>query len=109
MIAALPSGERSSLIAALTAGRAAQVNTFTALEEARFSAGLFCPKCGSVEKIIKAGRGRGGRQRYLCRNCSKIFTSTTDTFMAFSKKGPEVWQRYMRCYGSRLEHQASRG
>jgi transposase-like protein len=70
--------------------------TISNLEETRFSKGLFCPKCGCTEKIVKAGKSIN-KQRYLCRNCSSIFTSTTDTFLSFTKKNIDVWEKYIHC------------
>lgn len=73
-------------------------NTFvTDIKEERFSNGLFCPKCGCTENIVKAGKGVNNKQRYLCKNCSKIFTSTTDTFLHSTKKDIEIWKRYIQC------------
>jgi transposase-like protein len=33
-----------------------------------------CPRCQSPEKQVKAGRNRGGSQRYLCRECGRYHT-----------------------------------
>jgi transposase-like protein len=70
--------------------------TISNLEESRFSSGLFCPKCGCTEKIIKKGFSVK-KQRYLCHNCSSIFTSTTDSFLSSTKKSLDVWKKYIHC------------
>ncbi|MDR0828196.1 MAG: IS1595 family transposase, partial [Desulfovibrio sp.] len=69
----------------------------TDIKEERFSNGLFCTRCGCTTNIVKAGRGVNNKQRYLCKNCSKIFTSTTDTFLSFTKKSLDVWKKYIEC------------
>jgi len=67
------------------------------IKETRFSNGLFCPKCGCTEKIVRAGKGVNKKQRYLCRNCSRIFTPTTNTFLSSTKKDFDVWKKYIQC------------
>jgi transposase-like protein len=67
------------------------------IKEERFSNGLFCSKCGCTTNIVKAGKGRNNKQRYLCKNCSKIFTSTTDTFLHSTKKDIGIWKQYIQC------------
>ena len=74
----------------------------TDIKEERFSNGLFCTKCGCTTNIVKAGIGRNNKQRYLCKNCSKIFTSTTDTFLSFTKKDIDVWKKYIQCMVRKL-------
>ncbi len=69
----------------------------SSIKETRFSTGLFCPKCGCTENIVRAGKGVNKKQRYLCKNCSKIFTPTTDTFLSFTKKSFDVWKKYVQC------------
>ena len=67
------------------------------IKEERFNYGLFCTKCGCTANIVKAGKGVNNKQRYLCKNCSKIFTSTTNTFISFTKKDLDVWKKYIQC------------
>jgi transposase-like protein len=66
------------------------------LEETRVNHGLFCPKCGCTEKIIKKGRSVN-KQRYLCHNCSSIFISTTNSFLSSTKKNLDTLIKYLKC------------
>lgn len=66
------------------------------LEETRFSNGLYCPRCGCIEPIIKCGRCNG-KQRYACKNCGHIFTATTSTFLSATKKQISTWLQYIQC------------
>jgi transposase-like protein len=67
------------------------------IKETRFSNCLFCTKCGCTTNIIRKGKGVNGKQRYLCKNCSSIFTSTTDTFLHSTKKNIDIWKKYVQC------------
>ena len=69
----------------------------TNLDEARFTSGLFCPKCGCTENIIKAGFDSKHRARHICKNCSTKFSSATKSFMSYSKKHEVVWRKYLVC------------
>ena len=72
------------------------------IQETRFSHGLFCPKCGCTENIVRAGKGVNKKQRYLCKNCSRIFTPTTYTFLSSTKKDYDVWKKYIQCMVRKL-------
>ena len=72
------------------------------LEETRFSHGLFCVKCGCTDKIVKKGFSTNKKQRYLCRNCSSIFTLTTDSFLSSTKKNTDTWLKYIECMTRQL-------
>lgn len=43
-----------------------------------------CPRCGSVA-IVKKGKSRNGDQRYLCRDCGRTFSGSTDRILGTSK------------------------
>lgn len=74
----------------------------TDIKEVRFSNGLFCSRCGCTTNIVRAGKGRNNKQRYLCKNCSKIFTPTTDSFLHSTKKDIEIWKKYILCMVRKL-------
>lgn len=67
------------------------------LEEARFSKGIYCPHCGCTENIAKYGKTAKGAQRYLCRNCGKTFSSTSDSVLQGTHKSLVVWEQYIEC------------
>lgn len=48
-----------------------------------------CPYCGS-QNIIRYGH-KCNKQRFLCRDCGRTFTTTTHTVMSHSHFPPEVW------------------
>lgn len=66
------------------------------LEETRFSTGLYCPRCGCIEPIVKCGQYKG-KQRYACKSCGRIFTATSETFLSSTKKNLEIWLKYIQC------------
>lgn len=43
-----------------------------------------CPRCGSVA-IVKKGKFGNGEQRYLCRDCGRTFSGSTDRILGTSK------------------------
>jgi len=43
-----------------------------------------CPRCGS-DHVVKRGMDARGEQRYLCRRCSRTFTSRTNRVFATTK------------------------
>jgi transposase-like protein len=93
-IQSLSTEQKSTLLSILRQKKSFE--SVSNLEETRFSHGLFCPKCGCTEKIIKKGKSNN-KQRYLCYNCSSIFTSTTDSFLSSTKKDLSVWIKYLNC------------
>ena len=68
----------------------------THIQEARFSNGLFCPKCGCTENIQKFGK-RNGIQRYRCKDCGRVFLATTETIFEGTKKSFAAWEKYIEC------------
>lgn len=60
-----------------------------------------CRCCGS-EKFTKNGREtKSGRQRYLCKDCKKSFTSMTGTVLSHMQKKSE----FIRYVASLIENQ----
>lgn len=60
-----------------------------------------CPRCGSVA-IVKKGKSRNGEQRYLCRDCGRTFTGSTDRILGTSKLPRETWMAYAECFALML-------
>lgn len=66
----------------------------TLVRQARFSAGLRCPRCGAVQ--VQRWGSFSGRQRYRCRgSCGRTFSDLTGTPAAYIKK-LDHWPRYQR-------------
>ena len=60
-----------------------------------------CPRCGSVA-IVKKGKSRNGEQRYLCRDCGRTFSGSTDRILGASKLPRETWMAYAECFALML-------
>lgn len=60
-----------------------------------------CPRCGSVA-IVKKGKSRNGEQRYLCRDCGRTFSGSTDRILGTSKLPRETWMAYAECFALML-------
>ena len=56
-----------------------------------------CPRCGSVA-IVKKGKSGNGGQRYLCRDCGRTFSASTDRILGTSKLPRETWMAYAECF-----------
>ena len=55
----------------------------------------FCPHCQN-KHIIKYGKDNKGNQRYLCKECSKTFSSITGSLLSYTKKQPYQWFEYIQ-------------
>ena len=55
----------------------------------------FCPYCQN-KHIIKYGKDNKGNQRYLCKECSKIFSSIIGSLLSYTKKQPYQWFEYIQ-------------
>lgn len=53
-----------------------------------------CPVCGS-SSIIKHGKDKHDRQRYLCNDCHKTFTSRTRTLLHWTHLTVEKWKKFI--------------
>ena len=53
-----------------------------------------CPYCSS-RHIIRYGR-KGGKQRFLCKECGQTYMHTTNTLMAFSHQSRSVWLDFIQ-------------
>ncbi|MFL1707540.1 IS1595 family transposase [Campylobacter sp. MOP7] len=54
-----------------------------------------CPHCQSAH-FVKNGTSRGTK-RFLCKDCGKSFTTTTNTIFFNAKKDILIWQKYIHC------------
>ena len=63
-----------------------------------------CPRCGSVA-IVKKGKSRNGEQRYLCRDCGRTFSGSTDRILGASKLPRETWMALAECHSYRCKNQ----
>jgi transposase-like protein len=55
-----------------------------------------CPHCGSMH-TVKNGKTKAKRQKYMCIDCKKSFSNTTNTIAYRSKKSYETWIKYIEC------------
>ena len=56
--------------------------------------GIRCPRCHQVE-VVKFGI-RKDTQWYKCKACSKTFSSTTGTFLSWTKKSFYTWKLFFK-------------
>lgn len=57
---------------------------------------MHCPFCHSLH-IVKNGTTRSHRQKYICQDCNKSFSDTTETIVFRSKKTYDTWEKYIDC------------
>lgn len=56
----------------------------------------YCPYCGS-KHIVKNGHTSSKAQKYLCKDCRKSVSATTNKIIAYSKKPYRVWKDFIEC------------
>ncbi len=56
----------------------------------------YCAECGSVH-IVKNGKTKQGRQKYMCKDCGKSHSDTWNSITASSKKPYHVWEAFFAC------------
>jgi len=56
-----------------------------------------CPRCGSAA-IVKKGKSKNGEQRYLCRDCGRIFGMGSGHILGTSRLPKETWMAYAECF-----------
>ena len=62
----------------------------------RFVNGYVCPLCGSIH-IVRNGKRKDGKQRYLCRDCTKSFVATVNSVASGTRKDLDTWTKYIHC------------
>lgn len=95
LISSLSSNEREELQTFL-ASRADDHDLAISIEDTRFFNGIYCPKCGCVERIVKFGKYME-LQRYKCKDCGATFTAKSDSVFNKSTKSIEIWRKYIEC------------
>lgn len=93
----LPETEQDRLKTLLydeVSGKIASLKLF--VEEERFSNGRVCPHCGSIS-VVRNGHRKDGTQKYKCKDCQKIFVSTTNSVAAGIRKDMDVWRQFLAC------------
>ena len=59
--------------------------------------GIQCPHCRNIDPKMIARYGvRQGIQRYRCKACSKMFSSTTGSFLSWTKKNFYTWKSFIK-------------
>ena len=56
----------------------------------------YCPHCGSVH-FVKNGFNRKHRQKYLCKDCGKIFSDTTNSIFFHTRSNYNTWSTFIAC------------
>ena len=64
-----------------------------------------CPHCQSTD-VVKNGNRRGV-QRFMCKECKRTFTYSTNTIVYKSSKSIEVWKKYCECFLNKCHSQVS--
>lgn len=62
----------------------------------RFVNGYVCPLCGSIH-VVRNGRRKDGKQRYMCRDCMKSFVATVHSVASGTRKDLDTWTKYINC------------
>ena len=62
----------------------------------RFAGGRTCPHCGG-HHVRKNGHRKDGTQKYVCVDCEKSFTITTNSIFSGTRKDIGAWRKYMEC------------
>ena len=70
------------------------------LTEKRFADGVKCPYCNG-KHIQRNGKARG-YQQYICVDCKKYFSATTNTIISCTKLPLEKWNKYIECMMANL-------
>jgi transposase-like protein len=76
-------------------------NFLQLIKDRFFNTEKLCPRCGS-SNFIKNGKNRLNKQRYVCKDCDRIFSDMTNSPLSYTKKPPEQWIKYMKCMSEGL-------
>lgn len=97
MFEGLPVEERWAFMDFTKATLESKVYGRSFLLESKEDNGIECPHCRNIEPKMIAKYGvRGGVQRYRCKACSKMFSSTTGTFLSWTKKSIYAWNIFVK-------------
>ncbi len=55
---------------------------------------LYCPNCGSTSKY-KNGKTPTGIQKYVCKDCSRSYSSSTNSITFSTKKNYRMWEKFI--------------
>jgi len=66
-----------------------------------------CPYC-HLKSYKRNGKAKNQRQRYLCKNCHRSFSITTNTIFFHDKCGYKTWKKFIvaELKGETLEQEA---
>lgn len=62
----------------------------------RFANGRVCPVCGATH-VVRNGKRKDGTQKYICKDCGKLFVITTNSIVSGTRKDLNVWIKYVDC------------
>ncbi len=96
MFKSLSDDEKAAFIEKLSA---ATPRSFASFFEKKHCAETikFCPHCSSTKRIYRYGRNRNGEQRYICKECGKIFVPRINSVFYKSHKYISVWEKFFDC------------
>lgn len=55
-----------------------------------------CVYC-TVRHIVKNETRKGGVQTYICRDCGKAFSASSNSITSSTRKKITVWAKYFKC------------
>lgn len=65
------------------------------LREAKINKSFVCPHCGETH-VVRYGKYKVSKQRYLCRNCHVTF-SDLPCSSTICTRYPEKWESFIEC------------
>lgn len=71
------------------------------IDEKKFSDGRVCPYCGK-HHIRRNGHQENGSQNFVCVDCNRSFSITTNTVFSGTSKSVDVWQKFIECMKQNL-------
>ena len=87
-----------------------ELDSFGSMEEylieKRFENGEICPVCRKTD-VVRNGHRKDGSQKFICKSCGKTFGIKTNSIVSGSKKGLDVWEKYISCMLDGLTIEAS--
>ncbi|MBR5984670.1 MAG: IS1595 family transposase [Bacteroidales bacterium] len=92
----LPQSEQERLKELLKEQDEQDVKMWQYLEDKKFAEGRICPHCGS-RHVRRNGHQKNGSQKFICADCKRSFSITTNTLFSGSSKSLTVWRKYLEC------------